>query len=124
MDSHRVEQVLDAYVAAWNEADEAERRQLLEVALADEARFVGPTGTFTGREAIAGLIAGIRSRMPGASVLRTAPPELAGDIRFAWQVRSGDGGVVMQGSDRVELDGHGRLVLVEMLTEATGSGSG
>lgn len=112
-----VESLLDAYVEAWNEPDPERRGALLETALAPEAAFDGPTGTFRGRHAIGQLIDAVRSRMPGAAVERQGPASAVpgGVIRFSWRIRTSSGCVVMEGCDDVELAG-GRLAVVRMRT--------
>lgn len=115
--STELEAVLDAYIDAWNEPEPTARARLLAAALDEEAAFSGPTGDFRGREAIAALIEAIRSRMPGAAVVRTGPASTTGgDIRFAWQIRTGGGGVLMEGVDEIERGRDGRLTLVRMVT--------
>lgn len=46
------EQVLLAYVAAWNEADEEKRRALLEFSWAENGIYSDPTAQVSGREAL------------------------------------------------------------------------
>lgn len=107
-------EVLEGYVAAWNETDPTRRGELVRRWLAEDFAFSGPTGTFRGHRAIEDLIEAIRSRMPGAGVVMTGVETKGGDIQFAWQVRSAQGGVVMQGTDRVVVGDDGRLAAIEM----------
>jgi hypothetical protein len=41
--------------------------------------------------------------------------EEGGELRFSWEVRSADGGRVLAGVDRIEMDGTGRLRRVVVL---------
>ena len=107
---------LDDYVAAWNTVEPAQRMLLLDRAMDPSATFTGPTGTFRGREAILELIEALQARMPGASVVRDGPVVVdeEGVIRFGWQIRRSNGGVVMEGVDEVETAADGRIALVRM----------
>lgn len=108
--------VIDAYLEAWNVADVRVRHDLLSAALADGAELHAPTGTFRGPGAIAGLVEAMRSRMPGAEVVRIGDPWQVGDlIRFRWEIRTPSGGVLLRGVDEVERGPDGRLTLVRMV---------
>jgi len=111
------EAAVDHWVAAWNEADPEARRAALEAAAGEGCVFVGPTGTVAGREALHAAIAEARDFMPGAVVVRQGPvrPGPAGELTFAWAVRSADGAAVLAGVDALELDGDGRLARVVVL---------
>jgi hypothetical protein len=106
-----VTEVVDAYLRAWNEPDEAVRRTLLEQAVTDDCELAGPTGTFRGRDAILGLIAALQGRAGDAVMARAGPVEheLPDDIRFAWQVRTPGGDALLGGTDTVEVAADGRL---------------
>src|SRR4051812_43260651 len=47
-----VNDVVDAYGAAWNEPDETARRKLLEHGWAGDGIYCDPTATVTGRDAL------------------------------------------------------------------------
>lgn len=104
-----VEDVVDAYLAAWNERDPARRELLLSLAVTDDCELCSPNGTFRGRAAILGLIAGLQGRMAGAVTERSGPVEGGADIRFRWQVRRSNGDPVMRGVDVVQTAADGRL---------------
>ena len=105
-----------AWVEAWNEGDPEVRRERLASAVAADCVFVGPTGTATGRDALHAAIAEAREFLPGATVVRDGPVrEEGGELRFSWEVRSAEGGRVLAGVDRIEMDGTGRLRRVVVL---------
>lgn len=112
-----LERAVDAYVAAWNEADPAERRRLLDEAVSDDCAFVGPTGTFTGRDALERLIAALRERLPGGSIVRLERDRDDAPASFRWQVLDADGATVMEGTDVVDAAKDGRLGRIEMRAE-------
>jgi hypothetical protein len=101
------EHAVDTYLAAWNEHDLRARRSLLEKALTEDAELTGPTGTFTGYDAIERLIAALRERMGGARIVRSGDLEDGGS--FAWQVLAADGTVLLSGRDDTDRAADGRL---------------
>jgi hypothetical protein len=107
-----VETVVDAYLDAWNERDPQRRITLLGAALADDCALEGPTGTFTGLEAVDRLIVALQERMGDAAITR-AGPVAAGT--FGWEVRRGDGTVLMQGRDEVDQGDDGRLRVIRVV---------
>lgn len=110
-----LEQVVDAYVAAWNEVDRAERDRLLDEATTDDFVFEGPTGRFKGRAAVDGLIAAMQERMPSATVVRVGPAEAVEPfVTFGWEIRTSGGARLLGGVDAGELGPDGRLIRVEM----------
>ena len=113
--SDRLEDVLDAYVAAWNEADDDARRRLLERAVADDCAFSGPLGSMCGRDALASQIVEARDFLPGASVVRLGPAEHASGIRFRWAIRSASGATLAEGVDVVVLSADSRLASITVV---------
>jgi hypothetical protein len=110
-----LEQVLDAYVAAWNAIEPSARQRLLDEAVTGDFVFEGPTGRFGGREAVDKLIAAMQERMPSTSVVRIGPGEAVdGWVEFGWEIRSDAGARLLGGTDVGELGPDGRLTRVEM----------
>ena len=58
-------EVVATYGAAWGEADEAQRRALLEKAWSEDGVYLDPTGRADGREALVQHIGGFQQMMPG-----------------------------------------------------------
>lgn len=111
-----MEAAVDAYVAAWNAPDHQSRGDLLVQALAQDATFQGPTGTFRGRDAVAGLIVALRGRMGDATVTRTGPMAPAGEgFRFGWRVHRSDGSTLMEGTDEVSPTPDGQLQVISVV---------
>ena len=102
-------EIVNVYVAAWNEPDEGKRRQLLERAWTDEGTYTDPQSSAAGRDALVALIGAFRQRFQGARTeLRSTVDEHHGLLRFAWSI-VGPGGPVMEGMDFGELAEDGRL---------------
>ncbi len=103
-------EVVTAYCAAWNEADEGARRTLLEQGWADEGEYCDPTARVAGREGLVAHISGFQAQMPGARIERSSGvDEHDGWLRFAWTLVGPDGAAAMEGIDVGELAPDGRL---------------
>src|SRR5580704_5666747 len=102
--------VVTTYGSAWNEPDEAARRQLLESAWADHGTYCDPTANVEGREALVAHIGAFQVAMPGHTIdVVTAADEHDGHLRFGWVMHSTDGSSVLEGMDYGHLADDGRL---------------
>ena len=105
-----IEETVAAYLAAWNEPDEAARRGLLERCWDSAATYMDPTAHVEGRAALAAHIAGFHQQMPGARLARASGiDEHHGRVRFAWTLRGADGQPAMEGIDIGEIGADGRF---------------
>lgn len=78
------------YMAAWNEKDEAKRRQLIDQCWADTGTYTDPMSDVQGKEALAAAIASFQSQMADATIdLASAIDEHHGRIRFGWKLANG-----------------------------------
>lgn len=102
-----------AYGATWNEADEAERRRMLEQAWADDGTYCDPTVELHGRDALLEHIAGFQASFAGARIKTTSGvEEHHGYVRFSWAMVDGSGTTVTEGFDVGQLGSDGRLKLI------------
>jgi ketosteroid isomerase-like protein len=101
------------YLAAWNEADDLQRRKLLEQAWAGDARYVDPLMHGEGRDDIARMIGNARTQFPGHHFTLSGTPDGHGVyVRFSWTLAPTGGAAVAVGSDMVRLDDQGRIAEV------------
>ena len=108
-----VNEVVAAYGAAWNEADEAARRKLLDDAWSDDGAYCDPTATVSGRDALVAHIAGFHQQFPGARINQASGvDEHDGWLRFAWTMLGPDGATIIDGFDVGELGPDGRLLRI------------
>jgi hypothetical protein len=109
-DARAVSEVVALYAAAWDEHDEAARRELLERSWADAGVYCDPTAVVEGREALVAHLGAFLASGAGARVVVTSGvDEHDGFLRFAWQVVGADGSLQFEGMDFGELDEDGRL---------------
>lgn len=107
--------VIRMYDEAWNTADVAESRRLLEGALTEDCELVEPRGRFNGRDAIVDRISGFTERFPGARVdITSKVDEHNGFGRYQWRIVDLDGGELLRGTDVVERATDGKLRRVVM----------
>lgn len=103
-------EIVEAYGASWNEADESKRRALLELSWADDGVFQDPRDRAEGRDALLALIAGFRQAFAGGSIVLTSGiDEHHGLVRFTWRIDDKDGKAVLEGFDFAELAPDGRI---------------
>ena len=105
--------IAETYLAAWNEADDLRRRELLEQGWAANARYVDPLMQGEGRDGIAAMIAAARVQFPAHGfTLHGAPDGHGSYVRFSWTLAPQGSGPVAGGTDVVRLDGQGRIAEV------------
>lgn len=104
------QETVDTYLAAWNERDEARRRQLLEKCWRADATYTDPMSHAENRDALFALIGGFQQQMPGATIKRTSGiDEHHGMLRFAWKM---EGGPPVEGIDIGRLGDDGKLLSI------------
>ena len=107
-----VHDVVAWYGAAWN-ADEDERRELLDKSWADAGVYCDPTARVEGREALIQHIGAFQAAAPGRRIeLSSGVDEHDRRFRFSW-VSSGPGDApVLEGIDFGELAADGRIASI------------
>ena len=105
-----VTELVTAYGNAWNEAEEGDRRRLLEQAWSDGGSYCDPTVLVNGRDELLAHIAGFREALPGARIEMTSGvEEHHGWFRFAWSLVDAGGATTAEGFDVGSLGGDGRI---------------
>jgi SnoaL-like domain len=105
-----VAEVVNTYVGAWHERDEATRRRMLEATWADEGVYTDPGGTIEGREAIMAAIVDFQERRPGVRIeVRSAVDGFDRHFRFVWATVDAAGTVLREGIDVGQLGEDGRI---------------
>ena len=104
--------VVDAYIAMWNEADPARRRELAGDVFTEDAAYVDPVMSGEGQDGIEAMVAAARQQFPGHRFELTEGPDTHHDrVRFAWRL-VGESGTVANGVDFALIAGDGRLSTV------------
>jgi hypothetical protein len=102
-----------AYIAAWNEADVAKRKPLLETAWADDGAYIDPVSDVKGRDGLEATIAGFHAQQPGARIdLTSGIDQHHNQIRFRWDFVGPDGKIAISGIDVGEIAPDGRLARI------------
>lgn len=97
-------------MAAWGEPDEAKRRELLEVAWAEDGTYLDPSGRADGREALVAHIAGFQKMFADHQMLPASGLDHHDRyLRFAWKLLDPSGNEMLEGVDFGEFDGDGRI---------------
>jgi len=104
-------ETVEAYIAAWNETDEAKRRALIDKCWAENGTYTDPMADVSGRDALATLIVGFQAQMPGATIeITSGIDEHHGRIRFGWKLA--DGSQPMEGIDVGQVTADGQLASI------------
>jgi hypothetical protein len=107
--TNTINAVVDAYIASWNEGDDARRRELVERAFTADARYLDPLMSGEGTDGIAGMIGAAQQQFPGHRFELSFGPDAHNHVvRFAWQL-VGAGGPVAAGTDFATVADDGRL---------------
>ena len=105
-----VRDIVDTYLAMWNEPDADRRAGLIERAWAGDAGYVDPVLEAEGPAALSDMVAGVHDRFPGHRFRLRSGIDLHHErLRFAWDLAGPDGTVAVAGIDVGELAPDGRL---------------
>lgn len=102
--------MIDAYIAAWNETNPQTRRELVELAWTEEAHYVDPLVVADGHDAIDTTIGAVQEQFPHFGFRLGGPVDAHHDIaRFTWELGPQGGDPVVVGFDVVALAPDGRI---------------
>jgi SnoaL-like domain len=108
--SSPLDDLIDAYCAAWSEPDADHRREILAAVWADSATYTDPTVELSGVDALIVHIGKVLARRPGAKVARTSAVDAHhGLARFAWRVVQADGSLLPEGIDLATVSDDGKI---------------
>jgi hypothetical protein len=104
-----VHEVVDRYIATWNETDPARRRELIERTWTEDGQYLDPLMAGEGQEGIDIMIEAVQARFPGYRFRRTSEIDAHHDrVRFSWELGP-DGDVALAGGLDVGVIADGRL---------------
>jgi hypothetical protein len=93
-------ELVDRYIATWNAADPAQRRDLIASTFAEGALYVDPIARVEGTAAIDAMIAGVQARFPGHSFSRFGRVDAHNDrLRFQWALAADSAEPLVIGTD-------------------------
>lgn len=105
--------LVDTHLEAYGEPDSTRRAGLLGRVWAEDGRLVDPPAVGEGRLGISGLADALQQQFAGHRFRRTSAVDAHNDVaRYAWELVSPDGAVVLAGLDVAQVGGDGRLVQI------------
>jgi hypothetical protein len=114
---HPVHDVIERYIASWNQTDPQLRRKLIDEVWAPDASYIDPLAEAHGRDAIDATIAAVQAQFPGFTFrLLDAVDTHHRQARFTWGLSAvsalPDDDPVVVGFDVAVADSDGRLTSV------------
>ncbi len=92
--------LIDFYIASWNETDPKRRRDLIAQTWTEDAAYLDPMLESTGRDGIDAMIMSVQERFPGHRFRRSGDVESHHDrVRFTWELVSEGGEPIVRGTD-------------------------
>ncbi len=105
--------VIDRYLSAYGEPDEALRSVMVADCFAADATLADPPFLATGHNEIVGAFGAVQAQFPGHAFARTsAVDEHHGVARYDWSLVGPDGTSAVSGTDFVRFDGSERIASV------------
>ncbi|SLN37684.1 SnoaL-like domain protein [Falsiruegeria litorea R37] len=102
--------VIEAYGAAWAEKDPLKRMKHLEIAWAEDGRYVDPNGDVSGREGLAGYMDAFHAQAKGSQIVVTSAAVQHHEmVHFTWAMKAVGGIPLLKGHDFGTLDTDGRI---------------
>ena len=108
--SSTIENAVDGHLAAYTESDVARRADLIAAAWTADGKLVDPPLQGVGHDGICAAAEALLTHYAGHTFRRTSGVDAHNDaIRYAWELVSPDGAVVLAGLDVGEVTEDGRL---------------
>jgi hypothetical protein len=97
---NEIEQLVDRYIAGWNEADPDRRRDLIARTWTKDGSYVDPLMRGEGHAGIDAMIAGVQAQFPTFRFRRTSAVDAHNDrVRFGWALGPEQGEPLAGGVD-------------------------
>jgi hypothetical protein len=101
---HDAKTIAEDYIAFWNVAEPAKRREMFDYGWRPEASYADPLMRGVGREEIGGLVDGAQARFPGFRFRLKGLPDGHGEfVRFSWELGPEGVAAPIEGSDVLRL---------------------
>ena len=95
-----VTELIDGYIAMWNETDDERRRDLIAKTWTRTASYLDPVMQGEGPAGIEAMVRGVQERFPGHKFRRTSEVDSHHDrLRFGWELAADGGPAVVSGTD-------------------------
>jgi SnoaL-like domain len=100
-DMNEFDELVERYIALWNETDGERRRALIARTFGDRASYVDPLMASEGHAAIDDMVQTMQQRFPDHRVSRAGEVDGHHDrVRFCWELTAAAGGpVIAKGTD-------------------------
>lgn len=106
-------QIVEKYLAAWNERDAGARRAAVEAAFAPAAAYKDPLMQGAGHEGLDAMIGAAQGHFPGHRFELSGTPVDHNDmLRFSWTLGAPGADPVARGTDIAVVAADGRLASV------------
>ncbi|MBO2448969.1 nuclear transport factor 2 family protein [Actinomadura barringtoniae] len=107
-------ELVETYIAAWNETDPAARRALIDTVFAEDAEYTDPLVSVRGRDALDAVIAAAQGQFAGLTFSLGGAVDAHHHIaRFTWHLgRPGAAEPVVIGFDVAALGDDGTIAQV------------
>ncbi|HYM31998.1 MAG TPA: nuclear transport factor 2 family protein [Candidatus Cybelea sp.] len=98
--SGNLNELVDRYIATWNETDGARRRALVGKTFTETASYVDPMMLGDGQAGIDAMIAGAQSRFGGMRFRLSGKIDAFKDrVRFSWELGADNRDAYVKGTD-------------------------
>ena len=86
-------QIVQSYIAMWNETDAQQRREIVSQTVTEDASYLDPVMAGAGIDGISEMIRGAQQQFPGHRFTLIDGPDAHHDrVRFTWSLAAADGG--------------------------------
>jgi hypothetical protein len=110
LDMSTATDLIERYIATWNEQDPAKRRVAVDEIWTEDASYVDPVAVADGREAIAATIGAVQQQFAGLGFRLAGPVDAHHNlVRFTWELGPEDADALVVGFDVAVLSEDGRL---------------
>lgn len=93
-------ELVDRYIATWNEADASQRRALIGQTYTEDVSYVDPMMQGSGHDGLDGLIQGVHAQFPGYRFRHVGQIDTHNDrVRFSWELAPEGGPALAKGTD-------------------------
>lgn len=104
--------LIDRYIAAWNEADDDLRRDLIAGTWTEAATYVDPMMSSAGHDGIDAMIRGVQTRFPSFRFSLVSLDAYGDKVRFSWALGPAGSPSVVEGTDFAQVSEDQRLAAV------------